>query len=423
MEELVIHHHIPKEKEGAYYALPFEVPSSVHTLTVSYEYPSEGRGVMKDLKPSNTVDLGLCNEKGEFLGWSGSARKSVFVSAQASTPGYLTCPVNKGTWQILIGAYHIQEGGVDVTYTVRFETAPAPAAPRWYVGDLHMHSTASDGVFSPCELGETAKREGLDFIAVADHNNYAENLRLPEISGVTFIPAVEWTHYKGHMNFFGVKAPFENSFIANTEEEMRALIAHARGLGAVTSVNHPKCPICPYLWKDDTAFDLMEIWNGPYTPRNARAVKWWHALLCAGRRIPVVGGSDFHKPGPLVKLGSPVTAVYADSPSASHLLGAIRAGHAYVTESVKGPRVELACGEAMQGDETVYRPDIPVTVKTDASRVTFVTDRAEETIRVKNGEARFSAEGARFIYAKITSALIPGRLLAISNPIYFKEET
>ena len=195
----MIRHHIPKAKEGAYYALPFEVPSGVGSVTVSYEYPAKGRGAMRDLRPSNTVDLGLCNEKGEFLGWSGSAHKSITVGAHRSSPGYLTCPVNAGTWRILIGAYHIEETGVDVTYTVTF----AKPEPRWYFGDLHMHSTASDGVFSPWELGVRAKEAGLDFIAVADHNNYAENLRLPFVPGITFIPAVEWTHYKGHMNFFG----------------------------------------------------------------------------------------------------------------------------------------------------------------------------------------------------------------------------
>ena len=168
---------------------------------------------------------------------------------------------------------------------------------------------------------------------------------------------------------------------------------------------------------------MMEVWKGPFTPRNAKAVKWWHTLLCAGRRIPIVGGSDFHKPGALVRLGHPVTAVYADSPDACDLLAAVRAGHAYVTESVKGPRLELTYGDASMGDVTAYDPSIPVTVKTDASRVTFVTARGEQTVRPVNGEARFSEENARFVYAKTEAALFPGRLLAISNPIYFKEET
>ena len=284
-----------------------------------------------------------------------------------------------------------------------------------------MHSTASDGVFSPWELGERAKAAGLDFIAVADHNNYAENLHLPFVPGVTYIPAVEWTHYKGHMNFFGVTAPFENGFIANTKEEMRALIRRARAMGAAVSVNHPKCPFCPYLWEDDTAFDLMEIWNGPYTPSNARALAHWHSPLLEGRRIPIVGGSDFHKPG-IVKLGHPTTVARADSADAGDLLAAICAGHAYVTESPKGPRLTLGYGEAYMGDRAVFDPGIPVTAETDAKRVLFVTDRGKTEIKAINGVARFSAAGARFVYAEVRSSLTPGRLLAVTNPVYFKEE-
>ena len=419
-EDLIIRRHIAKEEEGTYFAVPFEVPSGVETLSVSYTYPAAGHGLLKDLHPQNVVDLGLSDGAGAFLGWSGSARQSVFVGPYASSPGYLRQTVTPGTWRILVGAYHIQPQGADVTYTVRF----TPPAARWYRGDLHMHSTASDGVFTAWELGTRAKKAGLDFIAVADHNNYSENLHLPSVPGLTYIPAVEWTHYKGHMNFFGVPAPFENSFIANTEEEMRALVADARAKGAAVSVNHPKCPFCPYLWDDDGFFDLMEVWNGPYTPRNARAVEWWFSLLKNGRRIPAVGGSDFHKPGQFCRIGSPVTAVYAPSPAAEDLLAAIRAGHAYVAAGVKGPHLELSYGGAMMGDEAVYSPDLPVTVKTDARSVEFFTDAGSAgRVPVKNGEAQFDAKGARFVFAKISSALIPGRLLAISNPIYFKEES
>lgn len=60
------------------------------------------------------------------------------------------------------------------------------------------------------------------------------------------------------MNFFGAKAPFENSFIANTPEEMEKIINDARSLGAVISVNHPKCPFCPYKWSSMN-FDMIEV--------------------------------------------------------------------------------------------------------------------------------------------------------------------
>ncbi len=60
--------------------------------------------------------------------------------------------------------------------------------------DLHTHSTASDGLYSPAELVELAKQSHLDVIALADHDTTdgldaatAEGQRI----GVEVIPAIE----------------------------------------------------------------------------------------------------------------------------------------------------------------------------------------------------------------------------------------
>src|SRR5262249_60572260 len=37
--------------------------------------------------------------------------------------------------------------------------------------DLHTHTTASDGTYSPTELVEEAARRGLRFLAVTDHDS------------------------------------------------------------------------------------------------------------------------------------------------------------------------------------------------------------------------------------------------------------
>jgi predicted metal-dependent phosphoesterase TrpH len=60
--------------------------------------------------------------------------------------------------------------------------------------DLHTHTTASDGLFSPTELVRRAKEAGLHTIAVADHDTsdgLAEALEAGHTYGVQVIPAVE----------------------------------------------------------------------------------------------------------------------------------------------------------------------------------------------------------------------------------------
>jgi 3',5'-nucleoside bisphosphate phosphatase len=60
--------------------------------------------------------------------------------------------------------------------------------------DLHVHSTASDGTLTPTALVELALREGLDVLAIADHDSVeglAEALAAAQGTTLTVIPAVE----------------------------------------------------------------------------------------------------------------------------------------------------------------------------------------------------------------------------------------
>ena len=60
--------------------------------------------------------------------------------------------------------------------------------------DLHVHSTASDGVLSPASLVETAVRLGLGVFAISDHDTVdglPEAFEAARGTGMAFIPAVE----------------------------------------------------------------------------------------------------------------------------------------------------------------------------------------------------------------------------------------
>ena len=413
----IIKHMITKDKEGLYYTLPFDVPDDVVKITVSYDYYKPTKGAMGDLKPSNTIDIGLMDEKGNFLGWSGSSHKTIYVGEHASSAGYLCQKIKPGKWQIIIGAYHVMDKGVEVTYEIDFEYK----GEVLLYGDLHMHSTASDGVFSAYELGRLAREKGLDFIGIANHNNFSENLALPHIDSLTFIPAVEWTHYNGHMNFFGVAAPFENSFIANTRQEMKSIITHAKSLGAVVSVNHPHCPICPYKWNDDNAFDMIEVWNGPMRKSNVKAIEWWTFFLRGGRHIPIVGGSDYHKPKQFAVLGNPVTGVYAPSRSAEDILTAIRNGNCFITDNKDGVKIKLTYDGYVMGQTAVYKESSYLEIYADAKKITLVTDKGEKELTLKDGHIKVRLKEVKFAYIKVYKGLGKlKRICAISNPIYFK---
>lgn len=63
-----------------------------------------------------------------------------------------------------------------------------------FVSDLHTHTTASDGQYSPSELAGLAKNRGLEVLAVTDHDTIAgvdEAQRAGEAMGLRVIRGVE----------------------------------------------------------------------------------------------------------------------------------------------------------------------------------------------------------------------------------------
>ena len=70
--------------------------------------------------------------------------------------------------------------------------------------DLHIHSTASDGTWTPPELVAAAEQAGLGIIAVTDHDsvaNIAETVRLAREAGITCVPGVEVCSTKDGISF------------------------------------------------------------------------------------------------------------------------------------------------------------------------------------------------------------------------------
>ena len=166
------------------------------------------------------------------------------------------------------------------------------------------------------ELARRALRHGLDFLAITDHNQMVSADSLPQIPGITLIPGIEWTHYHGHANFLGVDKPYDEPFFTNTLEEVQARFNTARSRGALITINHPFDEGCGFQFNlDALPFDCLEIWNGPMRESNLRAVGLWQSMLVAGKKVPICGGSDYHRDQLFLFPGGPTTCVYAMSPA------------------------------------------------------------------------------------------------------------
>lgn len=324
--------------------------------------------------------------------------------------------------------------------------------PGWYAGDFHLHSDASaDGENTTAELAELARKEGLDFLALTDHNTIAGFSEIDSNLNFPFIPGIEVTLSDGHFNVFGMEewCPWMEEINVSqqaiplpekypTVSELMRLVAEE---GYLNSINHPL--LHPWEWRFNK-FDLsyvhcVELWNDLYWPDNATAnpktVELWSDWLNAGVRVTAIGGSDYHYPPkpelglPGERLGQPTTCVYAETLSATGVLDGIRKGRVYVT---RGPRVNF---QAASGDETFMIGD-DLGEKSGQVEFTAAISNKPKAVRtqlVKNGQVISKAElggvenGVVFReqvdpkssdWFRLDVLDEKGQALAITNPIF-----
>jgi hypothetical protein len=377
---ILLEGHLGADLEGKYVHLPFSMPEGATHLEVTFSYSGK-IGAEPWFSGGNTIDLGLFDERGipfqkaGFRGSSGSERLTFFITETTATPGYLPGPLNPGEWQIMLGLYKLAPEGCTYRAEIMVSTEPGrrpaafaerarrelPSSPLpasqapWLCGELHSHTFHSDGKLSPEQLVARARHNGLDFLAVTDHNTRAA---LPELDalqdpGLVLIHGMEVTTFKGHFNVWGI--PDWIDFRVEQPDQMAAALRQASELGGLTSCGHPKTFGPDWNFRQVTNFECLEVWNGPWFVFNEQAQDYWLSLLASGRRISAVAGSDFHDPEEEGRdVGTPVNWVYVPgTPTADSILQAIRAGHTSLSDRPDGPFVELRGGEgysALMGD-------------------------------------------------------------------------
>lgn len=442
-----LEYRIEKTDEKKYFFLPFEVPENVEKMDIRYSYTGDKENARVTGNEKNVIDFGLLDENGDDMGTRGSEVRFVTISPNYSTNGYKKKEINKGVWQIIVGAYQIRSEGVTVTYDIEFQYKKH----RWLKGDTHLHTNHSDGRYSRDELAQAAIKKGLDYIIITDHNNNLEGLPMPDYKGLTVIKGLELTNYRGHMNLFGADKPYDGSFAINTIDEFIKRNMQAKERGAIQVINHPTCTLCPWLMGfENIHFDAVEVWNGPMRKDNLKAINWWNEQLKEGKRIPITGGSDYHRDFVISDLlGCPTLRVYAESNSQSAILKAIRNGNSVITHSPTSTMIEMKCGDAVVGQETKLEEGLELNVNITEMKKGHVLKVIDndgivfESKAAKNGDYCFNVPVRRkgfirceieynkgffakilhkialyFLIRKEAKEKVPPFIYAITNPIY-----
>lgn len=440
----VTRHFTPADRvTGRYQYVPFDVPAGTGTLRINYQYDRANGG--------NVVDLGLF-EPGPldfgtraFRGYSGGSKSAVMFSAAETTPGYRPGPLPAGQWHVLLGLYKVREAGVDVTVTVETQGGADPRVPvgsaghrgdlggaRWLTGALHMHTLHSDGTVTPAELMRLAREAQFDFVAITDHNNtvHTYDPALHNLERPLWITGEEVTTPGGHANVWGLKPGDWVDFRVPPEDKrIGELVAAARRLGGLFSINHPASECVGCGWDHDVVggIEAIEISNGRHG-EVGKALAIWDRLLVAGRRITGVGSSDWHTaPNPI---DAAAVRVFADSLTEQAILSAIRGGRVIVMGRGRDdtPELVVRAGDkaARSGESLTVAAAAPITVEVSAPGLrgghgTLVVvangKRAAPLSLDEFGQIKIQ-ERADHGYMRFELYADDGSLFAATNPVY-----
>lgn len=310
----------------------------------------------------------------------------------------------------------------------------------WYRGDCHLHSTRSrGGELTPEELTTAARASGLDFIAVTEHNTVDTHGVWGPLAGddLLVILGQEVTTMTGHWLALGISPGQVIEWRYGIRHDViGAHVDQVHQAGGLCVVAHPHAPYPggAFMYPFD-GFDVVEVWNGPWTSElpwnadnNAATAEWGRTLangVRCGRWLPAMGNSDTHLAG---QVAVPHTVVLADDLSTSAILASIKAGRSWIAGSAA---ISLSL-EAHAGDFSVGIGDRldtcgdPVVVQVVVSgvpsgTVSIHTDRGtvhRESLPSSGSGAfewRTSVEDSSFVRVEVRH--LGGQMAALTNPV------
>jgi len=303
---------------------------------------------------------------------------------------------------------------------------PFSTPGRFWRGNLHTHSTLSDGALAPEQVIEAYKDAGYDFLQLSDHflerfgwpiadtRRWRSNRFTTLIGAEVHAPA---TRVGELWHIVATGLPLD--FAAPTRKETGPqLAARARAQGAFVAIAHP-------AWSQLTVEDgralesahAVEIYNHGSAVETDRGDGFYllDQLLNEGRRLTAIATDDAHfRHGDYDAFGGFVE-VKASSLEPEALLEALKAGHFYSSQGPRFDEVSLSAHEI----SIACTPVQAITVVTGTSRALTRVGRqiTGATFDLTKAGAGNRARGAPATWARVVVIDAAGRR-AWTNPIW-----
>ncbi|MCD8069168.1 MAG: PHP domain-containing protein, partial [Lachnospiraceae bacterium] len=171
---------------------------------------------------------------------------------------------------------------------------------KWYKGNLHTHSTCSDGRLTPHEVAELYQKAGYDFLALTDHWVFGNSWQRDDFLMLTgcefdYGQAVE---KEGIFHIVGIGMERMPAKIRKKESPPQELIDRIHEEGGIAILAHP-------AWSLNRVEDVVrfhgldgtEIYNTTSgLPRNCRPYSgaFIDVLATKGVLLPCMAADDTH---------------------------------------------------------------------------------------------------------------------------------
>lgn len=169
---------------------------------------------------------------------------------------------------------------------------------NWYKGNLHMHTTRSDGSLSPEDALEVYKKAGYDFVALTDH--WAQS-RGGEINGILTLSGCEWdTGDMVHTPIYHIiGVGMDRDVELEHSQPPQKIINAIREAGGLAILAHPAWSVTdPEAVLPLTGLCGAEIYNSvsglPWNGERADSSIYFDIWASKGKRIPCMAADDSH---------------------------------------------------------------------------------------------------------------------------------
>ncbi len=209
---------------------------------------------------------------------------------------------------------------------------------RWVKGNLHTHTTASDGERPHQEVIDDYADRGYGFLMISDHDIYTsvEDYSRFDSRGMILIPGNEITAEGPdmlHVGATGLIPPHANrqKAIDDTDDNGGFIILNHPNWGWPEPFNH----IPQEQLENLQGYIGLEIYNGSVTrvPGSPYATNRWDMLLSRERRLWGFANDDSHRATGDVGLGW--NCVYLKDETARGVLEALMDGRFYASTGVE----------------------------------------------------------------------------------------